>query len=151
MPDEMYFTTGDRSLRRGRRIARRTPTCRACLLWPKEAPDLRLQGVVMDINPYGMLIRMLEPFAHGTAICVQLMRDEDFEQPLAAPVEGTVVRVLPQDNGFTDIGVHIARKQIQRFETPLIRIERRRPTLTRRPRMHTIDYTVGKQTRRRIE
>ncbi|MBI5095556.1 MAG: hypothetical protein HZB26_24375 [Candidatus Hydrogenedentes bacterium] len=149
MTDEMFFSVDERSLRRGRRIARRTPTCRACLVWSADAPEHRLQGVVMDINPFGMLIRMLDYFPMGTAACIQLMRDEDFEIPLAGPLEGAVVRVIPNADGFTDIGVRIKLKEIPRAESRPIRIERRRPLLTRRSRMHTIDFTVGDRGGRR--
>jgi hypothetical protein len=149
MSDEMFFSADERSLRRGRRIARRTPTCRACLVWPADAPDMRLQGVVMDINPFGMLIRLLEPLPMDTEACIQLMRDEDFENPLAKPLEGAVVRSIPTSDGFTDIGVRIKLREIPRAESRPIRIERRRPLVTRRTRMHTIDYTVGDRGGRR--
>lgn len=148
MADEMFFSADERSLRRGRRIARRTPTCRACLIWLADKPELRSQGVIMDVNPFGMLIRMLEPLPVGADARIQLMRDEDFEIPLAKPLVGTVVRANPTPDGFTDIGMRIKLKEIPRAESRPVRLERRRPLITRRTRMHTIDFTVGDDNRR---
>jgi hypothetical protein len=107
MGDDMFFSTDARSLRRGRRIARRTPTCRPCLVWPTDAPEMQFRGVVLDINPYGMLVRMMEPIPQGTDVWVQLMRDEQFAEALSRPVAACVVRHSPSSGLFLDHGLRI--------------------------------------------
>ena len=116
MQDEMFLSDDLKSLRRGKRRARRTETCRPCLMWPASSPDAELQGVVMDLSPYGMLVRTLGALPAGMEVKVQLMRDEDFRDPLAAPVEGMVVRSVPGGEGFTDHGVQVVQRDIRRPE-----------------------------------
>jgi len=145
MPDDMIMSRDSRSLRRGNRRAPRTETCRPCLVWPKEVPGLINQGVIINITPYGMCIRMLEPLAPGTAVVVQLMRDEEFRVPLSAPVEGTIVRnadVVP--DGFMDHGIEVLQRMLERKE-PRVRYadQRGRPAQRGPVRMHTIDFRVG--------
>jgi len=149
MPDEMFFSADMRSLRRGRRIAPRTETCRPCLVWLKENPDSKYCGVVMDINPYGMRIRMLDQLAAGKPILVQMMRDEDFQQPLAAPVEALIVRQIEEADDMTDHGVRILQKEIRRYEPRPAPMEKR-PVVSRpKTRMYTLDLTVGEPRRGR--
>ena len=148
MPDEMFFSKDNRSLRRGRRLKSRTPTCRPCMMWPQDAPAMALEGVVIDATPCGLCIRMLESFPPGTVVMVQLMRDEDFSVPLADAMPGMVVRNTLSPDGFMDHGVQLDRVDFRRAEQSRpIRVERRRPSMaTRRrsaSRMHTIDLTVG--------
>lgn len=144
MADDMFFSSDSRSLRRGRRTAKRTPTCRPCLVWPSDAPEIQLQGVVLDINPYGMLVRMLELVPVGTAVHIQLMRDDQFQQPLSAPVEGWVVRQAAPEGLFTDHGIRIDQKSMPKSRAQAARRAARPLPLPRnRPRMHTIDITIG--------
>jgi hypothetical protein len=151
MHDEMFFSDDGRLLRRGRRVAARTETCRPCLLWPQDAPEIPIQGVVMDVNPHGMLVRMLDSVPPGTSIMVQLMRDESFSDPLARPREGRVVRHADNSDGFVDHGVRLVVDPIKRVEEmPPIRIEpRKAPQRPGRSRMHLIDFTVGDRGSRR--
>jgi len=152
MPDDMIMSRDSRSLRRGNRRAPRTETCRPCLVWPKEIPGLISQGVIININPYGMCIRMLESLAPGTPVVVQLMRDEEFRVPLSAPVEGTVVRNADVPDGFMDHGVEILQRAIERAERPLRPLgQRNRPTQRGPVRMHTIDFRVGERKPGRTE
>ena len=149
MADDMFFTDDMRALRRGKRIAPRTETCRPCLVWAKDDPDSKFFGVVMDINPYGMRIRMMDEIGPGTAVVVQLMRDEDYEVPLARPIDATVVRIQPAKEDLTDHGVQLLREEIARQEARPVRIERRPPVRRQRERMYTLDITVGNRRRRR--
>ncbi|MBI4557466.1 MAG: hypothetical protein HY706_07785 [Candidatus Hydrogenedentes bacterium] len=149
MPDEMFFTLEGRSLRRGKRAERRTQTCRPCVLWPQDAPDIKLQGVVMDMNAYGLCVRALDAVPAGTEISIQLMRDEGFSEPMAPPVNGRVVRTTPQPNGFVDHGIRLVQKEIERTESRPVEIRTRRPLPSRRTRMHTLDITVGDRGSRR--
>ena len=151
MPDDMFFSPDKKSLRRGKRIEARTHTARPCLLWPKDAPEIQLQGVVVNINPYGMLIRMVDSVPPGTEVIIQLMRDEDFADALAEPVEGKVVRNTSQTGGYTDHGVKVTQKEIRRIQRKPVHVKKRRPRPARKTRMHTIDITVGEQGRRRPE
>jgi len=149
MADDMFFADHMRSLRRGKRIAPRTETCRPCLVWVKDAPDTQFFGVVMDINPYGMRIRMMDEIGPGTAVVVQLMRDEDYEVPLARPIDATVVRLQPEKEELTDHGVQIRREEGARPEARPVRIERLPAVRRQRERMYTLDMTVGNRRRRR--
>ncbi len=150
MPDDMYFTRDERSLRRGHRIASRTETCRPCLLTAYFDPPIAYRGVVLDVNPYGMLVRMMEIVPLGTEVSVQLMRDEAFRDPLAQPLEGIVVRLEEDADGFMDHGIKLVIKNARRESSRPVRIESRKPI--RRPqrtRMHTIDFRVGDEGPRR--
>ncbi|HOJ34244.1 MAG TPA: hypothetical protein PKY35_11815 [Candidatus Hydrogenedentes bacterium] len=153
MPDEMFFSEDAKCLRRGKRREARTPTCRPCLVWPKDEPEMTFQGVVVDVNPYGMRIRMLDSLPPGTAIMVQLMRDEDFTIPLAAPVEGLIVRNKETAEGLYDHGIQLRLTDFRRSEpsVPLRPIPRPIIPLRRggQSRMHIIDITVGNRRTRR--
>ncbi|MCP4639352.1 MAG: hypothetical protein GY851_02910 [bacterium] len=153
MTDEMFFNTDADSLRRGKRRTKRTETCRPCVVWPADAPEIAFQGVAINVTPYGLLIRMLDSMPPGTQIKVQLMRDEEFREPLASPLDGIVVRVEEGEGGFTDHGVQIEREEIQRAETKPIRPTRKpvpaKPTP--KTRMHTVDFTIGDRGIRRTE
>ena len=149
MTDEMFFSSDMRSLRRGKRAAARTETCRPCLVWETAQPGNRLQGVVMDINPYGVRVRMFETLPPNTEVIVQLMRDEDFQVPLATAVEGTVVRLESAAGNLTDHGIRLVKQEIEHRESKPIRIERRPARRTRKARMHAFDVTVGERHKRR--
>lgn len=152
MPDDMFLSPDQRSLRRGNRRAPRTETCRPCLVWPKDAAELTNQGVIMNINPYGMCIRMLDSLAPGTTILVQLMRDEEFRVPLSAPVEGMVVRNAEVPEGFTDHGIELLQRALERKQTTVRHAPGRGRTPARGPvRMHTIDFRIGDRGPRRTE
>lgn len=149
MTDDMFFTDDMRSLRRGKRIAPRTETCRPCLVWAKDAPDAKFFGVVMDINPYGMRIRMMDEIGPDTAVVVQLMRDEDYEVPLARPLEATVVRIQPTKEDLTDHGVQLRREENGLRHARPVGIEGRPPVERQRESMYTLDITAGNRRRRR--
>ncbi len=151
MADDMFLSNDKKSLRRGRRVAARTETCRPCLVQSQSAPELTFHGVVLDITPYGMMVRVMDPIADGTAVVVQLMRDDEFTVPLAEPREGKVVRVQEKPDGFFDLGVQLVREDVRRPESPPIHIPKRRPMRYPKSRMHTIDFIVGGETRRRSE
>jgi len=150
MTDEMFLSDDNKSLRRGRRRAQRTDTCRPCRMWPKDAAELSTQGVIINITPYGMCVRMMENIAVGTEVLVQLMRDERFNEVLSPPVEGLVVRVADDPEGFMDHGVQLLQKQIERQEVrPLYTKKSSNPQKRTRTRMHTIDFRVGGPGQRR--
>ncbi len=152
MPDDMIMSPDSRSLRRGNRRAPRTETCRPCLLWPKEIPGLINQGVIININPYGMCIRMLESLAPGTAIVVQLMRDEEFRVPLSSPVEGTIVRNKDVPDGFMDHGIEILQRAFGKKDPRARYADQRARTSQRSPvRMHTIDFRISDRGIKRTE
>ncbi|MDZ4859633.1 MAG: hypothetical protein SGI88_11685 [Candidatus Hydrogenedentes bacterium] len=152
MPDDMMLSRDNRSLRRGNRRAPRTETCRPCLVWPKEVPGLISQGVIININPYGMCIRMLELLAPGTPVVVQLMRDEEFRVPLSAPVEGMIVRNADVPDGFMDHGVEVLQRVLERQEARFVPVNGRNRQTPKGPvRMHTIDFRIGDRGVRRTE
>ena len=153
MGDDMFLSGDNRSLRRGKRRAPRTETCRPCLLWPKEMPDLTYQGVITNVTPYGMCVRMIESIPAGSLVQIQLMRDEEFKYPLSAPVEGMVVRNSEEEVGFMDHGVLLLRKAIGQAATRPMANAIRRPAASRRARtgLYAIDLHVTDRGIRRNE
>ncbi|MBI2433325.1 MAG: hypothetical protein HYV26_10675 [Candidatus Hydrogenedentes bacterium] len=149
--EDMFTAEGNKSLRRGRRVAPRTEVCRPCLVWFSGQEAHKYQGVVLDLNPHGMKIRMLESLPAGKRICVQMMRDEEFQVPLSPPIAAQIIRNITDAGGFIDHGVRVILAEIKRpQELKPVKIEppkvRRRSTITR---MHTVDYTVGEREMRR--
>lgn len=112
MADEMFFSKDEKSLIRGSRSDPRTETCRPCVVELDNAPDTSLRGVVLDVTPRGMLVRMLEPVAINTGVTVQLMRDEQFQKKMSTPHIGTVVRIEATPDGFYDHGLNLEKKAI---------------------------------------
>ena len=152
MPDDMMLSNDSRSLRRGNRRAPRTETCRPCLIWPKDAPSLVSQGVIININPYGMCIRMLDALPPGTEVQVQLMRDEEFRVPLSSPVEGMIVRNAEVPEGFMDHGIQVLQQALERKEPRVRYNDLRGRQNARGPiRMHTIDLRIGDRGPKRTE
>lgn len=150
MADEMFFTKDQLSLHRGKRGRSRTDTCRPCLVRARDQSFEDIEGVVMDISPFGMLVRMIESVPIGTEVSVQLMRDESFDSPFSSPHEGTVMRIEGNAGGFADHGIKLTNRDVRRVESrpavPKPRPARRR---ARHPRMHTLDVTVGENRRSR--
>jgi hypothetical protein len=149
MPDEMFFSTDARSLRRGRRRAARTQICRPCLVWPADARDVELEGVALDISPYGMRVRMVETLPPGTRVKIQLMRDEHFKVPFADPVLAQIVRTSGQGDHFTDHGVKIVRETAKHEVPQAAEAPKQQPQHKHRTRMHTIDLRAGDRRRSR--
>ncbi|GMW00716.1 MAG: hypothetical protein AMXMBFR84_18530 [Candidatus Hydrogenedentota bacterium] len=151
MPDDMFFSPDRRSLRRGKRVAPRTETCRPCVLWAGGEPEVLFRGVIVDVSPYGMRVRMLDCLPVGTEIHVQMMRDDDFQEPMSGPVIGTIVRAFEEEAGFLDHGVQLMREEFGRRNAKAIRIERKKPVqpIHETSRMYTIDLHVGGRGPRR--
>lgn len=145
MPDEMFFSNDERSLTRGKRVTKRTDTCRPCIVRSGHGKAAEIEGVVMDISPYGMLIRTLEPIAMGSNVSVQLMRDDTFKRPFSQPHKGKIVRQEPRQGGFYDHGIKLRVEQVAYQESrPVTSIDG--PNLQRKrsvSRMHTLDMTIG--------
>ncbi len=109
MPDEMFFSNDERALVRGRRTAKRTDTFRPCVI---TLPDgSQVEGIILNLTPHGMLVRVMGSLEIGTPIEVQMMRDETFQKPLAEPRYGTVVRLDGTDGVFSDMGVRLEHKR----------------------------------------
>ena len=144
MLDDMFFSQDLKSLHRGKRRAPRTDTCRPCLVWTQDDPENKLRGVVMDVSPHGVRVRMIETLSLETPVVVQLMRDEKFRVPLSVPVEGRVVRCDSSAGGLTDHGIALVRKEVRYtgFEPGRPAGPRRRVTGLH-PRLHALDFTVG--------
>ncbi len=151
MFDDMFFSDDNKSLRRGRRRSSRTETCRPCLVWPQESPELTFSGVAINMNPFGLLVRMIDTMPSGTTVMVQLMRDDEFLEPLTSPLEGTVVRASTGEGEFVDHGMKLSRPAIKRTESRPVPVAR--PKMTQEPtqsRMHTMDVHVGRRSTRRM-
>jgi hypothetical protein len=149
MPDDMFFIENKRSLRRGRRASVRTETCRPCLLWPRDAPDLRYNGVALNISPHGMKVRMMDALPERQAIYVQMMRDDNFEVPLTDPMEARVVRCVLEPAGFLDHGIEILRHKMGAKEPRPVPATRGPKAPAPPSRMYTLDIVVGERGRTR--
>jgi len=150
MTDEMFFSSDELSLLRGMRSAARTEVCRPCLVAARGPSPKAEEGVILDMNPHGMMIRMLKRIPVGTRVVVQMMRDDNFQRAFSVPRDGTIVRTVPADDGFTDHGVKIVNERILKASERPIYIERARPRPKSAPaRMHTIDVTIGGSRRGR--
>lgn len=145
MPDEMFFSKDERSLTRGKRVTKRTDTCRPCMVRIGRGNAAETEGVVMDISPYGMLVRTLDPIPMGSNVSIQLMRDDAFKRPFSQPHQGKIVRQDPIRGGFYDHGVKLKVEKIGYQESPPV-TSVNRPNFQRKrsiPRMHTLDITIG--------
>ncbi len=149
MSDDMFFVANARALRRGRRVAKRTETCRPCVLWRRDAPETRYHGVAMDVSPHGMRVRMMDALPRGETVMVQMMRDEDFEVPLTEPIEASVTRIEPDSEGFIDHGLRIVHKEIARIEPRRAPPAKAKPQPLRASRMRTLDTILGNRRRGR--
>ena len=145
----LSLSEGDKSLQRGRRAQPRTEVCRPCLAWLEDSPDHRLQGVLLDVTPYGMRMRALEHFPKNGVVVLQMMRDDQFRYPLSGPIRAKVVYVGRSLDGFVDHGLQRLLARIRKPE------EFRRPNLTtprvvetRRARMYSIELGGPAGTRR---
>jgi len=134
----MVISSDNRSMQRGRRRVRRTEVCRPCLVWVAEDEGNKYQGVVLDLNPRGMRIRMLDEFQEGVLLRAQLMRDENFQVPLSQPLTVRVVRVAHSPDGFVDHGMALEIAKIKRAETVRpVRVARPNFNLSTANRMFT--------------
>ena len=144
MPDEMFFSKDERSLVRGNRIAQRTDTCRPCMITVHDDSNAEYNGVVLDITPHGMLIRVMATLPMGVEVTVQLMRDEKFTKNLSTPRQAKVIRLDGADDGFFDYGIEITNASIQHKESRPITIEKPAAQRKKPPsRMHSLDVTIG--------
>lgn len=140
----MFFRNDGKSLKRGKRRDRRTPTCRPCLVWIEDQEGEPYRGVVLDVNGYGMCIRTIDPLDPGLTIKIQLMHDEDFREPMADPVHGKIARRIAAPDDFYDHGISLHRPDIRREESRPVSIPKPVRSATRpKPRMHTFDVTIG--------
>jgi len=108
------LSSDEKSLRRGRRAAPRTEVCRPCLFWTEDTPEEKNQGVLLDLSPYGMRLRTIEPRPTGTVLYVQMMRDEDFQVPLSAPIRAEVAYQGNHYEGFVDHGLRRLIGQVKK-------------------------------------
>lgn len=143
MPDEMFFSNDEKGLVRGRRAAKRTETFRPCLV---TLPDGgRIEGIILNLTPHGMLIRLMGTLPIGTRVEVQMMRDETFQKPLAEPRYGAVARLAGSDGMFSDLGIRIDNKKPAAAKTKVKEI-RQRVDAPARPKgkgMQTVEITKG--------
>lgn len=142
MPDEMFFSKDEKSLIRGSRVAPRTSTCRPCVLTLRDQPETEIPGVIMDINPHGMLVRLMETIPIGQAVMIQMMRDDKYQRKLSTPHKGQVRRVEGTVEGFFDHGIKLAPEKIRQASERPVHIPNKSAQAPRAPhpsRMHTLD------------
>jgi hypothetical protein len=145
MADEMFFSADGKTLRKGRRIAARTPVERPAGFWCADDRGGIFQGLVRNLNPYGLLLESDQGLPVGTELWVELKRDELFADALSC-VKGTVVRVADVQHGVWHMGVQLVVAPPKAPSKPL-RITPKNATLPeRRPtRMYSVDYVVGSE------
>lgn len=148
MADEMFFSNDERTLIRGRRVASRTETCRPCVIGL--ANGERLEGVILNLNPHGLLVRIMSPLEVGSAVEVRMMRDDAFREPLAAARYGKVVRHDASDGAFFDLAIKLDNPEIPKAPERRAPVDRPRAVSRPQPsRMHTLDLTIGDNGPRR--
>jgi hypothetical protein len=84
------------------------------LVWLPDAEEEKMEGVVLDLNPRGLRVRMLDPFPEGSRLMVQLMRDDEFQVPLSQPLKVLVVRTQGSQDGFYDHGTLLEVSKIKK-------------------------------------
>ncbi len=144
MPDEMFFSADERALVRGRRSAARTETCRPCVLQLSDGREL--QGVILNLNAHGMLVRVMESLPAGAVANVQMMRDDSFSKPMSPPRLGKVIRLDSADGTFYDLAFRFSTRRLSGRKEPAVRAARPNPPATRPrtpSRMQTLDLTLG--------
>ena len=145
MADEMFFSVDGKTLKKGRRAAKRTLVSRQAEFWRADDQGGLLQGLIRDLNSYGLLLESNEALPVGTKIWVELKRDELFADSLSC-VKGEIVRLVDIQSGAWHMGVQLAIAPPKPVSNP-IRITPKRSTLPeRRPtRMYSLDYVVGSE------
>jgi hypothetical protein len=143
MPDEMFFSSDDRALMRGRRTNARTEACRPCLLTLPGGGEI--PAVILNLNAHGLLVRLMEPVPTGTLVTIQMMRDESFSKPLSPPRRGRIVRQDSSDGTFHDVAIRLDPDRVPRRRERAPRASRTPPAITPREpsRMQTLDITLG--------
>jgi hypothetical protein len=149
MADEMFFSADERALVRGRRSAARTQTCRPCVLTLSDGREM--QGVILNLNTHGMLVRLMEPLAAGASAQVQMMRDDAFSKPMSPPRHGRVIRLDGSDGTFYDLAFRFAVRQLPGRREPIVRAARDASPVQSRvqSRMQTLDVTLDRVRGRR--
>ena len=145
MADNMFFSADGKTLKKGRRIAERTPVRRPAEFWRADDKDGRNQGLIRNLNPYGLLLEAAGGLPVGTVIRVELKRDEFFAGCLSC-VKGKIVRALDTGRGTWQMGVQLILERPKLASKP-IRIEPKKSTLPKRhpTRMHTLDIVLGSE------
>ena len=118
----------------------------------RDNPEVELPGVIMDINPHGMLIRLMETIPVGQRILIQMMRDDTYQRKLSTPHKGETRRVEGTPDGFFDHGVKLEVENIRKSNERPVHIPNRnsRPQRATHPsRMHTVDMTLDAAKRKR--
>jgi len=138
MADEMFFSANGKTLRKGRRAAKRTEVQRPAAFWRADDEGGLFQGLIRNLNPYGLLLESDNGLPVGTEVCVELKRDELFADSLSS-LKGTVARLVGTGTGTWHMGIQIAIEPPKPDSKP-IRIEPKRTTLPeRRPtRMYSM-------------
>ena len=143
MPDEMFFSNDSRSLVKGQRRDRRTPTRRPAVFHKTNGESKTHHGVVLDLNAYGLRVRTVVRLPEGTPIEIYLRRN-GLNSDLSKGLLGRVARTERISNRQFDMGVELDVPAIELPRTEVLEIPMRRAS-RRRPasRMHVVDFVVG--------
>jgi hypothetical protein len=141
--DDMFFSADGKTLKKGRRVTKRTPVKRLAEFWRADDKGGLYRGLIRDLNPYGLLLECNRGLPVDTVIQVELKRDGSFADPLSA-VNGRIVRVVDTGRGTWQMGVQLILARPEPASKP-IRIEPRKSTLPERKptRMYSLDTMLG--------
>jgi hypothetical protein len=143
MADDMFFSADGKTLRKGRRIAKRTPVTRPAEFWCADDQGELLRGVVKDLSPYGLLLECKQVLPVGTKICVELKKEELFADTLTS-LMCKIVRSVETEFGPWHMGVQRLLPPTKTASKPL----RITPPKTSAPkrrarRMYNLNWVVG--------
>jgi len=145
MPDEMFFSNDSRSLVKGQRRDRRTPTKRLVAFRTISGESKIHHGVVLDLNAYSMRVRSAVRLPEGTSVEIYLRRN-GLDSNLSKGLRGRVARTERIANRQFDLGVELDVPAIELPRTELLEIPVRRASRPRpASRMHIVDFVVGGQ------
>ncbi len=109
-----------------------------------------MQGVMLDLNPYGMKVRMLDQLPEGMEVTLQMMRDEEFRVPLSPPIHARVMRVEDAGEGFFDHGLKVRIDAIKRVgQGRPVPIKKLRPSKRTPTRMYSLELGPAERSQRR--
>ncbi len=145
--ERMVISSDASALRRGRRGVPRTQVFRPALIWNVENPERKYEAVVLDLNPRGMKLRMLEQIPQGAFAVVQLMRDEAFTMPLSQPLNVEVMRSSEDMAGFFDHGLRVLLAEIKKPSAPKSGISIPAPITPRKPVLRISAADLRKRNR----
>lgn len=111
MAEELYFSPDGKSLKRGKRGAKRRPIDRRVEMWRLGEEDQRVEGTATDISLDGLMIRAPADFTIGEEIMVDVRRGKELDTPTFLYARARVVRIVDGDAGGRGFGLRLVAKE----------------------------------------